>query len=318
MPPASWRASTHPPAAVTAIGQPGLIASADPSPDGKFLLVTTLKAPFSYRVPYFWFARSIEVLDAKGRGVRVIADLPVSDDTPRQGVPKGPRSVDWQPLVDAKLVWAEALDGGDPTRKVPHRDKLVSLSAPFRGEGEPTEILKIQHRYDGLSWTAQPGLAMLTDFDRDRRWTTTSLVDLADPAKRKIVFDLSVNDAYGNPGTPVTQVRPDGQMTLLQDGETIYLSGQGASDAGDRPFLDKMDLKTLQKERLFRSGEGVFEQPLRFVGPSRTRILTLCAIEDRAGQRLRRRPQVGPADQADRFQGSGARADRPDQGTHQI
>lgn len=210
--------------AVTAIGQPGLIASADPSPDGKFLLVTTLKAPFSYRVPYFWFARSIEVLDAKGRGVRVIADLPVSDDTPRQGVPKGPRSVDWQPLVDAKLVWAEALDGGDPTRKVPHRDKLVSLSAPFRGEGEPTEILKIQHRYDGLSWTAQPGLAMLTDFDRDRRWTTTALVDLADPAKRKIVFDLSVNDAYGDPGTPVTQVRPDGQMTLLQDGETIYLS----------------------------------------------------------------------------------------------
>jgi dipeptidyl aminopeptidase/acylaminoacyl peptidase len=258
--------------AATSIGEPGLIASAEPSPDGKFLLVTTLKAPFSYRVPYQSFARSIEVLDANGRKVRTIADLPVSDDTPRQGVPKGPRSVEWQALVDARLVWAEALDGGDPTRKVPHRDKLMSLAAPF--QGDPSEILKVQHRYSGLSWTAQPGQAMLTEFDRDRRWRTTSLIDLADPSTRKVVFDLSINDAYGNPGIPITQIRPDGQSTILQDGDAIYLSGRGASESGDRPFLDKMDLKTLQKERLFRCGDSVFERPLGFVGASRTRILT--------------------------------------------
>src|SRR5579863_9203983 len=65
--------------AVTTIGEPGLIASADSSPDGKYLLVTTMKAPFSYRVPYFSFARTIKVLDVNGRGVRTIADLPVSD-----------------------------------------------------------------------------------------------------------------------------------------------------------------------------------------------------------------------------------------------
>jgi len=43
--------------------------------------------------------------------------LPVSDDTPRQGVPKGPRMVQWQPLADAKLIWAEALDGGQPVSR---------------------------------------------------------------------------------------------------------------------------------------------------------------------------------------------------------
>jgi len=31
----------------------------------------------------------------------------------------------------AKLIWLEALDGGDPLKKVPHRDKLMSLGAPF-------------------------------------------------------------------------------------------------------------------------------------------------------------------------------------------
>jgi dipeptidyl aminopeptidase/acylaminoacyl peptidase len=258
--------------AVKAYDNPGLIASAEPSPDGKFLLVTILKAPFSYRVPYLWFARSIEILDADGRRVRTIADLPVSDDTPRQGVPKGPRSVQWQPLVEARLVWAEALDGGDPIRKVPHRDKLMGLAAPFTGE--PSEILKVQHRYADLSWTAQPAQALLTEFDRERRWRTTSLVDLGDPSSRKVIFDLSVNDAYGDPGTPLIQVRPDGQKVLLQDGDVIYLSGQGASESGDRPFLDSMNLKTLKKNRLFRCEEGVYERPLGFVGASRTRILT--------------------------------------------
>jgi hypothetical protein len=102
---------------VTTIGEPGLITSADSSPDGKFLLVTTLKAPFSYRVPFDLFARTIEVLDVNGRRVRTIGDLPVSDDMPRQGVPRGPRSIQWQPLVDSRLVWAEAARRRRPNPK---------------------------------------------------------------------------------------------------------------------------------------------------------------------------------------------------------
>ncbi len=70
---------------VAPVGEAGLIAGAEPSPDGKYLLVTTLKPPFSYRVPYPSFARTVSVLDAGGKLVRTIADLPISDDTPRQG-----------------------------------------------------------------------------------------------------------------------------------------------------------------------------------------------------------------------------------------
>jgi dipeptidyl aminopeptidase/acylaminoacyl peptidase len=54
----------------------------------------------------------------------------------------------------------------------------------------------------------------------------------------------------------------------------VFLSGQGASEAGDRPFLDALDLKTLKKERLFHCAAGVYERPLGFVGDSRTRIVT--------------------------------------------
>ncbi len=258
--------------AVEPVGEPALISMADPSPDGKFLLVTTLKGPFSYRVPYPMFARTISVLDATGKLVRTIADLPIADDTPRQGVAKGARMVQWQPLEPAKLIWAEALDGGDPTRKVPHRDLLLTLAAPF--QGEPAELTKIQHRFAGLDWTAKPSVALLTESDRDRRWRTTSRVDLARPDERRVIFDLSINDAYNNPGNPVDQVRPDGQVTLLQDGDEIYLAGLGASESGDRPFLDKLDLNTLKKYRLFRSSETGYESFESFVGSSRSKIVT--------------------------------------------
>ena len=68
------------------------------------------------------------------------------------------------------------------------------------------------------------------------------------------MFDLSVNDAYGDPGSPMTVTRTDGVRTILQDGDSIYLVGRGASPEGSRPFLDKMDLKTAEKKRLFQCG----------------------------------------------------------------
>ena len=44
----------------------------------------------------------------------------------------------------------------------------------------------------------------------------------------------------------------------MQTGDFIYLIGPGASPEGDRPFLDRLNLKTLASERLFRSeGEGI-------------------------------------------------------------
>ena len=77
----------------TAVGTPGLHESVEPSPDGKFFLVTRLRKPFSYRVPYGAFPRTIEIWDAAGKPVRTVAELPLADQTPRQGVPSGARNV---------------------------------------------------------------------------------------------------------------------------------------------------------------------------------------------------------------------------------
>ena len=242
-----------------------------------------MRRPFSYRVPYEYFARQTEVWDAAGRPVATIADLPISDEVPRQGVPTGPRDVAWQPLHDARLIWTEALDGGDPRAKAAHRDRIMALAAPF--SALPAEVMKVTHRLRGLSWLAEKDHALVNEFDRDRRWRTTSLVDLTKPDEtRKVLFDLSINDAYGDPGRPMTVTRPDGQTTILEDGGSIYLVGQGASPGGSRPFLDKLDLKTGEKTRLFRCAEHAYELPLGFVGDSRTPHRHQPRVEDGAAQ----------------------------------
>jgi dipeptidyl aminopeptidase/acylaminoacyl peptidase len=254
------------------IGPAALIAGAEVSPDGKYLMVETIRRPFSYRVPYFYFARKTEVWDYSGHSVATIADLPIADDVPRQGVPTGPRRVSWQPLYDARLIWTEALDGGDPRKKVAHRDKVMALEAPFTAK--PSLVMEVQHRFNGFAWLPAKDRALATEFDRDRRWRTTSLVDLTKPTEsRKVIFDLSINDAYNDPGSPLTVTRPDGVRTILQDGDSIYLTGQGASPQGSRPFLDKMELKSGEKSRLFRCGEKTYESVIGFVGHSRSTIL---------------------------------------------
>ena len=250
--------------AVESFGEPGLILAAEASPDGRFVLVTKLTRPFSYRVPYYYFARRVEVLDGKGTVVRSLAELPVSDEVPVQGVPTGPREVGWQPLHDATLLWVEALDGGDPTRKAAHRDRLLTLAAPFEGTG--VEVLQLEHRFRGVDFTARQDEVWVTEYQREKRWRKTWALSLRRPQEQRLLFDLSVNDAYNDPGQPVTRTLANGFEVLRQDGAHVYLSGKGANAEGQRPFLDAFDPKNGKKTRLFQSAADVVEGFVGFSG----------------------------------------------------
>jgi len=254
------------------IGEQGIYLYADPSPDGNLLLVYRIKKPYSYSVPYYSFPHSLEIWDRGGKLVHVFADLPLADEVPMRGVPTGPRSVHWRPLKPATLIWVEALDEGNPEKKVPHRDKLMTLSAPFKEQ--PKEILKVQHRYSGMAWLKPVGKAFLTERDWKRRWRTIYLVNVDDASMApKKIFDLSTQDRYNDPGRTVYTTTPAGERILLQDKDWIYLSGMGASPKGDMPFLDKMNLKTMKKERLFQCAEAKYETFVDFVGKSRKEII---------------------------------------------
>lgn len=241
------------------IGKPGLYANVQPSPDGKLILVARLQRPFSFLVPAGQFPVKEEVWDRSGSLVHTVADLPLAEDIPLEGVRTGPRRIHWRPTEPATLAWIEALDGGDPKRKADFRDRVLMQPAPFTTA--PSELIRLKARVVGLDWSERSSLAVVREYERDRRWTRTWLLDPAKPADARLTFDLSSNDRYKDPGTFLSRLLPNGQTALRQDGPALFLMGAGATPAGDRPFLDRFDPASLKTERIFRCAEGVYEAP---------------------------------------------------------
>jgi len=186
---------------------------------------------------------------------------------PRMGVPTGPRRVCWDERAPARLIWAEALDGGDPVAPAEFRDAIMTLAAPF---SEPPRLaVRLAHRCLGWLNLDTAGQLLLHEHDRDRRWLTTWLWDIERPERNRVIFELAEDESYADPGSPVTRLHPDGTRTALQDGPVIYLAGEGATPEGDRPFLDAHDIETGEATRLFASAADVFESFLTFAGDRR-------------------------------------------------
>ena len=251
--------------------EPGLYLNPSWSPDEQYLIVTTLRRPFSYSVPYGDFSRKTEIWNAQGKPLRTLVELPVTDDTPRQGVDKGPRAFRWQALYPARLLWQEALDDGDPLKKVEFRDKLMRLDAPF--SAEPQEVLKTQHRLSNLQWSADKDIVLLSEYNRDRRWNTTYRLDLRQPAAKTVLFDLSRNDAYQNPGSPVYTQVPGGDWVIAQEGDWAYFDCPGASPQGAFPRLDKINLKTGERQTVYSCRPDTYEEFVMFADKQRQQIV---------------------------------------------
>lgn len=255
----------------TAVGKPGIFAVAKTAPDGQHLLVARVHRPYSYQLPAGAFPQDVEVWSRTGSVEHSIAKLPLAERVPLAGVRTGPRGVEWLPDQPATLSWAEALDGGNPKETVPNRDRILTQSAPFRSE--PREVYKTKERFRGMQ-TLADGKALVEDYERVKRMIRTTEIDMNNPsAPAKVVFSRNERDAYRDPGRPVLKTLPDGRRVVLQAGESIYLSGQGASPAGEKPFLDRYNLATGKAERVFQATSG-YETIVAVLNDDGTRLLT--------------------------------------------
>jgi dipeptidyl aminopeptidase/acylaminoacyl peptidase len=257
----------------TPLGQPAIFETINPAPDGQHILVARVHRPYSYLLPYEFFPKDVEVWDRSAKVVYKLASLPLADQVPIEGVPTGPRDYHWRPTTPTTLVWAEALDQGDPRKKVSPRDRILMLKAPFTEK--PVELFKTEQRFSGLQWGERDGLVLVSDYERDRRWRRTFALNadnLSEPAR--LVWERNVNDQYKNPGTPLLRVLPTGQRAILQHDDWIYLTGTGASQEGDRPFLDRLNMRTLKTERLFRSEATSYETVVTLLSDDAHQFIT--------------------------------------------
>ncbi|BAZ07545.1 S9 family peptidase [Calothrix sp. NIES-3974] len=238
-----------------------LIDEASPSPNGDYILVTTLHPPFSYQLPVSYFPKTIEVIDGTGELVYQVVDVPLFN--PRSSrfdeVRTGRRGVSWRKDRGATLTWVEAEDNGDPGEEVPIRDTLWELDAPFTGT--PRQLWQSELRFRQVVWGRDDVALVWERWFDTRQQRIWRIYPHAPQTPPQLICDRSFEDRYRDPGSPILKLNAFGKRVLrfTSDGQGIYWSGRGVSPQGVYPFLDCLNLETLAVERIWQCADPYYE-----------------------------------------------------------
>lgn len=259
----------------TPVGSPAIYTGVSLSPDKKYLLVNTIKKPFSYLVSAYGFPTTVNITDLNGKVIKTLAQLPSREGTPSgyDNLQDVPRGFDWRDDEAATIIWAKPLDGGLIKKEVPFHDAVYELSAPFTNPEK--ELFKTKTRYRGVQWGNQ-NIALVLEGLRSKQ---TSQVNIYNPAQNTIeeLYSRNQTDAYGDPGTPVTVKNKFGKnvICLTDNGTKILMNNNtGSSEKGDLPFLAKFDLKTKENTIIWRCREGVYESVSEVIDPEKLILIT--------------------------------------------
>ncbi|TCC96639.1 S9 family peptidase [Pedobacter hiemivivus] len=244
----------------TPIAKPAIYSSVSSSPDKNYLLIRTIKKPFSYLVSANGFPSTLSITDLSGKLVKTLAELPSSEGRPSgyDNVQNLPRGYDWRDDEPATIIWAQPLDSGLIKKQVDFHDAVYALTAPFNGEAK--ELFKTQMRYQGTAW-GDASLAMVQEGLRSKQKLKVSRYNTT-TGSLETLYERNETDAYNDPGEPVTTKNKYGRQViqLLNNGTQLLMNNTvGSSPKGDLPFLAKFDLGTKKNELIWRSAEGTYE-----------------------------------------------------------
>ncbi|MDE3743287.1 prolyl oligopeptidase family serine peptidase [Maribacter polysaccharolyticus] len=243
------------------------------SPDGNYVLIETIAKPFSYLVPYYRFPFKTTVYDQQGNAVSTVNEVPLIEDLPKgfMAVRTGKRNFKWRNDKPSTLVFAKALDGGDPENEVPYRDEVFEMEAPFKEEGK--SILKTINRLSGIEWGTN-SVAIAHDYWFNTRNTKTYVFNPSNASQKPVILsDRNYQDIYNDPGYFVTQRNSMGKEVLLLSNNNAFLIGDGFTENGQFPFVDQVNLKTTNKRRIYRSSYTDKVENLRNYDPKKKRLL---------------------------------------------
>lgn len=230
-----------------------LYAEESISPDGNYVMLTTIHRPYSYVVPMNRFPQKSVVYDINGNFIKEVNEVPLLEVTPRgySASRAGKRSVSWRADKPATLFFAEALDGGDPSVKTEFRDELFQWDAPFNSA--PVLMAKVPQRFARIFWSNDK-YAFFADSWQETRNTKLYLFNPSDPSQKPIVLnDRNTQDVYSDPGNFHYTRNEFGRSVVSVDKDNVYLIGDGFTSEGQFPFIDEFNLKTLKKKRIYQS-----------------------------------------------------------------
>ncbi len=223
------------------------------SPDGNYLMLTTIQKPFSYIVPLSRFPSKSIVYDINGNEIKTVNEVPLNEIMPKgfSSVRKGKRSMNWRADKPATLAYVVALDEGDQANKADFRDEVFLWNAPF--SNEPTSLVKTKQRYAGTIWGNETTAIVYDDW-YDTRNTKTYLINPSNSNEApRVISDRNSQDIYSDPGIFETRKNQYNKQVLAIENGSAFLIGDGFTKDGQFPFIDEYNLKTLKPKRLYTS-----------------------------------------------------------------
>jgi dipeptidyl aminopeptidase/acylaminoacyl peptidase len=277
---------------VQPVGKPAMIENVSPQADGSHFRITLMERPFSYMVPASSFPEREVVWDVKGAQVVEIAKRPLRFGTPPPGQPNDQekRSLTWRPdgqgfsflQVAAVPKPEEKKDppedeqgrgggrfGGGAPQAGPglrpgQKDRVMQWLPPY-GEKDVKVVFESSQRINGVQY-ADDGKTIFITQTIDGK-SRTSAVHLGDPSKLYPIVESATGDSafFEDPGSLVTRsgAVAGSVVRMSADGKYVYLSGTKYSKTPEidapKPFIDRVEIETGKKERIFESDPGRYE-----------------------------------------------------------
>ena len=266
------------------IGEPAMIRSINASPDGNYVMVQTIQKPFSNVVPVSWFAWTEEIWDMDGN---VLAEVRTSEA--RKGVPDhepvedyGRSNIQWRPDGEGLSLLFEHKEeeenneenGNNSNGKTSYQ--VIQWMPPFGDENKEV-IYESDRQIHSVSYAEDGEILFLTQ----RRAGAEHLFAWypSQPDTSFTIYRYQRDDFYANPGSLMHRSGGLGvnAVRLSPDRGYVYLSGteydEDPLEQSPRPFIDRVEIETGEKERIFQSAENRFERVLAVMDDSIERIV---------------------------------------------
>jgi dipeptidyl aminopeptidase/acylaminoacyl peptidase len=272
------------------IGEPAMIESINAAPLGDYVQVRTTRKPFSYIVPASMFGNVDEVWDLSGRRLVELEKRDLREGASDQGddeedadAPR--RFLTWRPdgqglsyvqrdpapdtadAAQADTAQADTADQplGTEARARPARrmDRVFQWLPPF-DDDSPVEVYASSGQIRSLRYS--PDMQWLFITERTRTTERLYAVHLSDPETRHTVYEWDTEEFYENPGSLMNTSNHLGASVVRfsTDGEHVFLSGtryfEDPEQDAPRPFIDRVAIRTGEKERIFESSPDLFER----------------------------------------------------------
>ncbi len=277
-------AELYPGKPLRVIGEPAMYMNITLSPDGRYILAERLAEPFSPIVGYTDFPRDLVVMDMNGKILSSIRKIPLQEAAVRRDrrepLDDLPREVAWRPDgIGLSFLWRvpkpdkdKNTDEKEDKREengLERKDRLMLLAPPFALD-QAQALVTSQKRFEEVSYALDGRYAISKISGRGedyKKGTDIVAFDLSQSPPRKILLlkDIEEDDPLGMPGDILKTMSGNGVISALtsSDGGSFFLQGEGyRQDFKHRPFIDRIEIETGKKERIFESSEEIYEHPL--------------------------------------------------------